>query len=72
MLVGDGWVKDGDFNTSYSKTVLPLPQHGHPDYTAASAASSWRTIRFTVVTRRTGRRTTRALSLPMRFLVGLR
>ncbi len=38
VLVGDGWVKDGDFNTSYSKTVLPLPRHGHPDYTAASAA----------------------------------
>jgi hypothetical protein len=38
VLVGDGWVKDGDFNTSYSKTVLPLPSHGHPDYVAESPA----------------------------------
>lgn len=36
VLIGDGWVKDGDFNTSYSKTVLPLPSHGHPDLAAAS------------------------------------
>ncbi|MCS7465434.1 tetratricopeptide repeat protein [Stieleria sp. ICT_E10.1] len=27
VLVGDGWVKDGDFNTSYSRTVRPLPSH---------------------------------------------
>ena len=26
MLIGDGWVKDGDYNTSFSKTVLPLPR----------------------------------------------
>jgi len=38
VLVGDGWVKDGDFNTSYSKTVLPLPRHHHPRYDAASPA----------------------------------
>jgi hypothetical protein len=37
VLVGDGWVKDGDYNTSYSKTVLPLPTHGDNDYRAASA-----------------------------------
>lgn len=37
VLIGDGWVKDGDYNTSYSKTVLPLPAHGQPDYHAASA-----------------------------------
>jgi Flp pilus assembly protein TadD len=36
VLIGDGWNKDGDFNTSYSKTVLPLPRHGRPDYQAAS------------------------------------
>jgi hypothetical protein len=24
--------KDGDYNTAYSKTVLPLPSHDHPDY----------------------------------------
>ena len=27
VLVGDGWVKDGDFNTVASRTVLPLPTH---------------------------------------------
>jgi hypothetical protein len=32
VLIGDGWVKDGDYNTSYSKTVLPLPTHRTPDY----------------------------------------
>ena len=32
VLIGDGWVKDGDYNTTFSKTVLPLPAHGHPDY----------------------------------------
>ena len=34
VLVGDGWVKDGDFNTSFSKTVLPLPVHGRAEYVA--------------------------------------
>jgi tetratricopeptide (TPR) repeat protein len=32
VLVGDGWVKDGDYNTGYSKTVRPLPYHGMEDY----------------------------------------
>ena len=27
VVIGDGWVKDGDFNTSFSRTVLPLPTH---------------------------------------------
>jgi Tfp pilus assembly protein PilF len=35
VLIGDGWEKDGDYNTSYSKTVLPLPSHGHPEYTGS-------------------------------------
>src|SRR5262249_3780899 len=34
VLIGDGWVKDGDFNTTFSKTVEPLPRHGHPAYEA--------------------------------------
>jgi hypothetical protein len=33
VLMGDGWVKDGDYNTTFSKTVLPLPAHDQPDYT---------------------------------------
>ena len=36
VLVGDGWVKDGDYNTTASKTVGPLPRHGHPEYAAAT------------------------------------
>ena len=36
VLMGDGWEKDGDYNTSFSKTVLPLPSHAHPEYTAPS------------------------------------
>lgn len=27
VVVGDGWEKDGDFNTTSSRTVLPLPTH---------------------------------------------
>jgi hypothetical protein len=34
VLVGDGWVKDGDFNTRFSRTVLPLPTHASGRYDA--------------------------------------
>src|SRR5262249_31943219 len=30
--VADGWVKDGDYNTAFSKTVLPLPAHDQKSY----------------------------------------
>ncbi|MCA9169406.1 MAG: VCBS repeat-containing protein [Planctomycetales bacterium] len=32
ILIGDGWVKDGDFNTTFSQTVHPLPSHTRTDY----------------------------------------
>jgi hypothetical protein len=35
VMVGAGWIKDGDFNTVYSKTVLPLPYPGMKDYKVA-------------------------------------
>lgn len=35
VLIGDGWVKDGDYNTGFSTTVLPLPYHGMEDYSEA-------------------------------------
>jgi hypothetical protein len=35
VLVGDGWVKDGDFNTTFSRTVLPLPTHATGRYDTA-------------------------------------
>ena len=36
VLIGDGWVKDGDYNTSFSKTVRPLPFHGAQAYALPS------------------------------------
>lgn len=38
VMVGDGWIKDGDYNSVYSKTVLPLPWHGMKDYTQPPGA----------------------------------
>jgi hypothetical protein len=35
VLVGDGWVKDGDYNTANSLTVHPLPTHATTEYGAA-------------------------------------
>ena len=32
VLIGDGWNKDGDYNTAFSKTVVPLPSHSRPAY----------------------------------------
>ncbi|HEX5883775.1 MAG TPA: CRTAC1 family protein, partial [Pyrinomonadaceae bacterium] len=33
VIAGDGWIKDGDFNSTFSKTVLPLPYHAKNLYT---------------------------------------
>jgi Tfp pilus assembly protein PilF len=27
IILGDGWIKDGDYNSTFGKTVLPLPYH---------------------------------------------
>jgi len=32
VVIGDGWIKDGDFNSTFSKTVLPLPYHAKQEY----------------------------------------
>lgn len=32
VIAGDGWIKDGDYNSTYSKTVLPLPHHARKEY----------------------------------------
>jgi hypothetical protein len=37
VLIGDGWIKDGDFNSVFSKTVLPLPTHDRTEYTSLPA-----------------------------------
>jgi cytochrome c-type biogenesis protein CcmH/NrfG len=36
VLVGDGWEKDGDYNTVASRTVLPLPTHRSGKYVAGT------------------------------------
>jgi tetratricopeptide (TPR) repeat protein len=33
VIIGDGWIKDGDYNSTFSKTVLPLPYHAKREYT---------------------------------------
>jgi Tfp pilus assembly protein PilF len=33
VLIGNGWIKDGDFNSVFSKTVLPLPARDLTEYT---------------------------------------
>jgi Flp pilus assembly protein TadD len=33
VFIGDGWIKDGDYNSTFSKTVLPLPYHAKQEYT---------------------------------------
>lgn len=32
LIYSDGWIKDGDLNTAYGKTVEPLPFHGMTRY----------------------------------------
>jgi hypothetical protein len=32
VMITDGWEKDGDFNTAFSRTVLPLPTHASGRY----------------------------------------
>ena len=34
VLIGDGWEKDGNYNTGFCRTVLPLPSHAMKSYTA--------------------------------------
>jgi tetratricopeptide (TPR) repeat protein len=35
VVKGDGWIKDGDYNSTFSASVLPLPHHGERDYRSA-------------------------------------
>ena len=43
IIVGDGWIKDGDYNSTFSKTVLPLPYHAKQEYTTppSSLEDEW-------------------------------
>jgi tetratricopeptide (TPR) repeat protein len=35
VIAGDGWIKDGDYNSTYSRTVQPLPHHDQKTYDVA-------------------------------------
>lgn len=35
VIAGDGWIKDGDYNSTYSQTVLPYPYHARRSYDSA-------------------------------------
>jgi Tfp pilus assembly protein PilF len=35
VIAGDGWIKDGDYNTAYSRTIQPLPYHARSEYNQA-------------------------------------
>jgi Tfp pilus assembly protein PilF len=35
VIAGDGWIKDGDYNSTFSRTVQPLPYHARREYTQA-------------------------------------
>ena len=43
VIAGDGWIKDGDYNSTHSQTVLPYPYHARRDYDSAPGAleSDW-------------------------------
>lgn len=32
IIMGDGWIKDGDYNSTHSRTVQPLPHHAQQEY----------------------------------------
>ncbi len=34
VMIGNGWIKDGDYNSVFSKTVLPLPARDLTEYTS--------------------------------------
>jgi tetratricopeptide (TPR) repeat protein len=35
VIAGDGWIKDGDYNSTYSQSVQPLPYHARKAYNTA-------------------------------------
>ena len=61
ILICDGWVKDGDYNSTFAGTILPLPYHAMKDYVVAPGAlesdhayrlhpDDWRTYQTRYVT----------------------
>jgi Tfp pilus assembly protein PilF len=35
VIAGDGWIKDGDYNSTWSRNVQPLPYHAKSEYNQA-------------------------------------
>lgn len=63
ILICDGWVKDGDYNSTFASTILPLPYHAMTDYVVAPTTleadhayqlhpDDWRTYQTRYVTPR--------------------
>lgn len=61
ILICDGWVKDGDYNSTFAGTILPLPYHAMTDYVLPPATlendqayqlhpADWRTYQTRYVT----------------------
>ena len=59
VIAGDGWIKDGDYNTTYSRTVQPLPYHAKKRVQPGSGLV-WKTSGYTANIQKTGRTTTPA------------
>lgn len=38
VVIGDGWCKDGNINTTWGRTVMPYPEHARRDYPTAPGA----------------------------------
>ena len=75
VLIGDGWEKDGDYNTGFSQTVLPLPSHAQPAYGAGVPEGSELTLEADPVYqahRQDWERFHTRFVGPPRFLSGLR
>ena len=72
VLIGDGWEKDGDYNTTFSKTVLPLPTHGIGRLRRRRRPMLEDDPVYRAHPRRLAARTTRGSSTPDAFLSGLR
>ena len=72
VLIGDGWEKDGDYNTGFSQTVLPLPSHDRPDYGAGTTSPALEDDPVYQRHRQDWQRFHTRYVTPQRFLNGLR
>jgi len=75
VILGDGWIKDGDYNSTFSKTVLPLPYHGkdvynmspgklEDEWTYRHHSQDWQTYHTRYITPEVFRDSLRSATLP--------